>query len=243
MRIAVLGDIHGNILALESVLSDIKDRAIDEVVFVGDAVGYGANPVECLDTVLESMKIRVAGNHDFGAVGKVGVNRFNKKAKAAIEWTATKLDYAGKMAIASMPLTAKLGEDIKFVHASPLSPESWHYIRNRTGIGNQFAAFGERICFIGHTHVPAVWCSDGSEREIAKDGDSMPLDSALRYIVNVGSVGQPRDRDSRSCYVIYDDEARSVVFRRVEYDIESAAKRIVDAGLPEYLALRLFKGI
>ena len=240
MRFAILGDVHGNLEALEAVLADIEGQSVDEIDFLGDVVGYGAHPAECLDRVLETARVCVAGNHDWAVVGKTAFERFNKYSKQTIIWTADRIDFREKKALASWPLTAKI-DDIFLVHASPLSPESWHYIRDKTGIGAQFDAFDGRICFIGHTHVPAVWASDDSVTDIAPNM-ALALDVGVRHIVNIGSVGQPRDRDPRACYVVFDEADYSVTFRRVKYDIASAAKAITDAGLPEYLAERLFLG-
>ncbi|MCK5833636.1 metallophosphoesterase family protein [bacterium] len=240
MKIAIISDIHSNLEALKAVLDYIEGFSVDSIFCAGDIVGYGADPVECVEIIKKRADLVVAGNHDYGVVGKTDISKFKQSARSAIEWTSAQLDLNQKKWLASLDLV-KNDNNIKIVHSSPLSPESWHYIRLNSSITAQFEAFSERVCFVGHSHKPGIWCSSGDRIEC---GSSYVLSglSGYRYIVNVGSVGQPRDGDSRACIVIFDDESMMVEFHRVDYDIDSAANKIISANLPEQLASRLYKG-
>ena len=240
MRSAVISDIHGNFEALEAVMKDIGGRGIDNIYCAGDVVGYGASPNECVEVVSSECKGSVAGNHDLAAVGSADYSRFRESARIALEWTAEKLEYSAKKWISRLPMELVFG-DARMVHASPKAPESWEYVKSTLTLGAQFRSFNEKICFVGHSHVPATW-TDAGEELTPDFGEEFSLEPDLRYIVNAGSVGQPRDRDPRACYVIYDDDAGLLLFRRVEYDVEASANKILEAGLPDYLASRLYIG-
>lgn len=240
MRIAFLGDIHSNIEALRSVFEEIQSRKVDEIACTGDIIGYCASPSECIEALVAVSPRIVAGNHDYAAVGKTDFSRFNPLAKAAIEWTSTRLSFGERAFLASLPVELSF-ESFKIVHSSPLSPESWHYIRKLTNIYAQFEAFGQRVCFIGHSHKPGLWKTTGFEPAYA-EGAGNVIFLSDRCIVDIGSVGQPRDGDSRSGYVLFDTELFSVEFCRVKYDFSITAERILTAGLPEKLASRLFEG-
>ncbi|HHS51086.1 MAG TPA: metallophosphoesterase [candidate division Zixibacteria bacterium] len=233
MKIAVLSDIHGNLPALEAVLDDARTVA-DEIVCLGDIVGYGASPVECIELIRATASLVVAGNHDYGAVGRHPLSKFSSFARAVIEWTSAQIGADNKEWLSSLKLVSSRA-GAKFVHSSPLSPESWHYIRMNLDVDALFEAFAERVCFVGHTHEPAVWDMSGN----AMPASDFAMSRERRYIVDVGSVGQPRDEDPRACYVVFDIEEQNIEFRRVEYDIESAVKAIENAGLPDNLAVRL----
>jgi diadenosine tetraphosphatase ApaH/serine/threonine PP2A family protein phosphatase len=237
MRYAVLSDIHGNLEALEAVLADAAPRT-DALLCLGDVVGYGADPGPCLDLVGERAAAMVGGNHEHGVAGLLPLDWFNRHARAAAEWTRDRLDEDRRAYLASRPLVAHV-EDATLVHASPHRPEEWDYLVTAHDGFEVFPAFATRLCFVGHSHRPAVW-SIGSSGPAWEPGVvDVVLEAGRRYLVNVGSVGQPRDRDARAAYAVWDLDARRVTVRRVAYDVATARGKIVAAGLPRLLADRL----
>ncbi len=239
MRVAVLSDIHSNLEALESVLEDIVGQGVDDLLCLGDLVGYGANPNECVERIRGLISHVVAGNHDHAAVGKTDASYFNPHAKRAVAWTAQNLTADHARYISTLPYVKQV-EHLLLVHASPSDPAAWNYLLSPQMARAEFQAFSESICFIGHSHQPLFFSINGAPRSLK--GDRLSCDPGERYIVNVGSVGQPRDGDPRSCYAIYDDRQRTVQLRRVAYDIRSAQRKILQAGLPPVLAARLKRG-
>ena len=230
MKIAFLSDIHSNLEALTVALEAVDRRSVDKLICLGDVVGYGANPRECLDLIRSRTSDIILGNHDAVAVGKEDLAYFNEFARAAALWTQTVLSDEDKEFIRSLPLVIK-EDGLHLVHGTPRHPEHWDYIFSAYDTPGQFSAIDGRICLVGHSHVP------GDYREREPNPGAKP-----KRIVNVGSVGQPRDRDPRLCFVIFDTETDEVEFIRQEYDVETAAGKIRRAGLPEFLADRLFWG-
>jgi len=216
------------------------------VLCLGDLVGYGAEPVACVETVAERAVAVVAGNHEHGALGLMSLEWFNPLARAAALWTRSRLDEDHRRYLERLPLTATL-EDATLVHASPRTPEQWEYLMAAEDGFEVFGDFDTRLCFVGHSHLPAVWSlgSSGPEyrRRLPEPNTTVSLEAGRRYIVNVGSVGQPRDRDPRAAYAIWDREERTVTIERVGYDHRAAATKILAAGLPRALADRLANGV
>lgn len=240
MRYAILSDIHANLEALQAVLSDAALRA-DAVVCLGDVVGYGADPVACVEIVAERCQAIVAGNHEHGVAGLISPAWFNPYARAAVEWTRTRLDDEHRDWLGALPLVRDL-EDATLAHASPAHPDEWDYLVTADEGYAAFASFATRLCFVGHSHLPAVWL-EGSWGHAHEPGlGEVVIEPGCRYLVNVGSVGQPRDRDPRAAYVVWDVEARRLTLRRVGYDVATARTKIVAAGLPKFLADRLADG-
>lgn len=244
MRTAFISDIHANLDALETVLADIGRQETDRIVCLGDIVGYGPEPNPCVARVREVSKVTVVGNHDYAALGRIDTLGFNEYARAAAEWTASALDKDSIEFLGSLPLKTVL-DGMHLVHASPLDPERWTYILSYQEAKRQLAAFPEQICFVGHSHLPIVVEEEGDEIRALPFSSDIPvrIHKDRRYLVNVGSVGQPRDRDPRCGYAWYDDEARAVMLRRLEYPIANVQKKIIDAGLPPFLAQRLADGV
>ncbi|NNF07282.1 MAG: metallophosphoesterase family protein [Candidatus Eisenbacteria bacterium] len=244
MRIAFISDIHANYEALQTVLEDIETQSIDEIVSLGDIVGYGPNPNECAAVVKERCEKSVLGNHDQAALGLLSTEYFNEIAKQATQWTINNLSEDTKAYLSSLPFTEKI-EDVRLNHSSPLDPEKWTYVLTLEEAKRQFAGFDERICFIGHSHVPIV-LEQGAERPSAiryPSDEPLELFPDRRYIVNVGSVGQPRDRDPRSAYVWYDTQLQTLCLRRLDYEVQTVREKIREAGLPEFLGNRLVEGM
>lgn len=240
MRYAVVADIHGNLEALRAVLADAAPRA-DAVLCLGDVVGYGADPAACVDLMAARAQVIVGGNHEHAVAGLLDLSWFNAYARAAAEWTRAVLDDDHRGWLAALPLTAEV-EDATLVHASPLRPEEWDYLVGPHDGREAFAAFTSRICFVGHSHLPAMWSLGSSGPEYVRGAVDIGLEAGRRYIVNVGSVGQPRDRDPRAAWALWDLDARRVSVRRVAYDLAAARQRIIAAGLPRFLADRLAVG-
>ena len=240
MRYAILSDIHANLEALTAVLADAAGAA-DAVLCLGDIVGYGADPEACVDLVGERAQAVVAGNHEYGVAGRMDLEWFNPFARAAAEWTASRLDRDHHAWLRSLPLTAEV-EDATLVHASPDRPEEWDYLIEAGDGFDAFEAFDTRLCFVGHSHRPARWSLGSSGPDHERGATDIALESGRRYIINVGSVGQPRDRDPRAAYAVWDIPARRVVLRRVSYDVTAARRKILSAGLPRVLGDRLTIG-
>ncbi len=219
MRYAIVSDIHANLRAWEAVLADLRAQSVDVIVCLGDVVGYGPKPAEVLDAVRAETDFFVMGNHDAAAAGLVDLSVFNDQARVGIEWTRLVLKPEAKKFLSSIPLAIDTG-DLLFVHAEPSEPGRFGYIRGLKEAAENFVAGSHFVTFVGHTHIPKVFelLPTGMVQE--KLVYDKPLNPAHRYIVNVGSVGEPRrHEDLRAHYVIYDSTNLSVFFRQVEFDI------------------------
>lgn len=250
-RIAVISDIHANLHALCSVIEDVQQMGCSQVVCLGDVVGYGAYPRECLNYIRGLNCHIVKGNHD-DEVARESYDRMNYVARTALKWTREQLDDEQIEWLSRLPYQRVVLSSFTMVHASLDNLKAWNYIFNTNDARTHFSRQFMPLCFHGHTHAPKtficspdyqVYESSVFQAELYETGSStIELEDGYKYFINVGSVGQPRDNDKRACYVVYDTDARTVTFRRVEYDVESACQAILDAGLPEYLAERLKKG-
>lgn len=239
MNIGVIGDIHGNLEALTSVLEALDTEKVDEIVSVGDIVGYGANPVECIALVRDRASTVVAGNHDYGTVGKQPLDYFNAVARRAVHWTATQLSEEDRWWLSNLPLVQEI-HGFQLVHASLFQPGEFRYIFNPEEAGPSFARQETQLAFFGHTHCPMSFFDGEPIRHSIQR--VVPLEPPGKVLVNVGSVGQPRDSNPAASFAVLDLEKRCVTLKRTEYDIKSAAKKILDAGLPAFLAERLSLG-
>ena len=237
MIYGIIGDIHSNGDALTAILDAMRQEPVDSVLCVGDIVGYAAEPGACIDLIRESACAVVAGNHDYAVVGKFPINYFNADARSAVLWTAERLSRGAMDYLKNLPLVERL-PGITLVHGSLRHPEFFDYITTIAEAGLAFDQLDTPVCFYGHTHVPlgillADWkisVNTGNEYDITK---------AEKSLINVGSVGQPRDWDIRASYALYDTEKKMVKINRVKYNINSAADKIYSAGLPAFNALRL----
>jgi predicted phosphodiesterase len=243
MRIAVLSDIHSNLEALGSVLEHAAELDIDRYVCLGDVVGYGANPNECIE-LLQSLPEcpSILGNHD-AAVLKIPLN-MRSTAREVVSWTRSKLSSSSLEYLKSMTDTITW-DTMLFCHSNPYRPRNWYYVVEKTYINSSFARSKAKVLFVGHTHVPvAITRKNFFCIYVRSPLHSMvvPVAENNRQIFNGGSVGQPRDGDPRAAYLIYDTSKMVIEFFRVPYDIESAAQKILSAGLPEIFARRLVAG-
>ncbi len=232
MRLAILSDIHSNLEALTSALRLIDNEAVDHVVCLGDIVGYGADPDACVRLVRERCDVVVQGNHDAAVVTTSVADSFTVNARTAVFWTRNHISEENLSYLHSLPLHRTLS-DILFVHASPCDPEQWPYIVDEQDARAVFGCFTEKICFVGHSHFPGVYDPQGRIASPRRNG---------RTLVNVGSVGQPRDRDPRLSFGLFDTEEWTYHNVRAVYDVDTAARKILEADLPRALANRLFVG-
>jgi diadenosine tetraphosphatase ApaH/serine/threonine PP2A family protein phosphatase len=242
MRLAVLSDIHANLVALDAVLADLAGLApVDEVWTCGDNVGYGPQPNEVVARLRERNARAVMGNHDGAAVGTVDVAWFNDAAAAAIRWTSDVLSAESRDYLAGLPERLVDGQ-ITAVHASPRDP-IWEYITSPAVAAASLGAFDTPICLFGHTHFPVSYIQDddGVREMVGTAGPAIPLPGG-RLMLNPGSVGQPRDGDPDSSYLVLDLDARTVEFRRVAYDIAATQALMRAADLPAWLVERLSHG-
>ncbi|MDP8216787.1 MAG: metallophosphoesterase family protein [Candidatus Kaelpia imicola] len=244
MRYAVLGDIHSNLEALEEVLLDLKEKKIDKVFSIGDIVGYGADPSKCIDIARERFEFTTLGNHDSALTGGLSLDLFSGMAKDAIIWSQNRVEHNNIEFLSDLPLIEEYGGMV-FAHSSLYSPESFDYPVSSEGIRKNFDIQDDkRVCFIGHSHIPAIFMIDDISGDIVElqDKDTM-VESKKRYFINTGSVGQPRDGDSRAAYIYYDDSEGRISIERVDYDIGKTASKITVTGLPDKLAARLYEGV
>lgn len=242
MRYAILSDVHGNLEAFQAVLADLAREGAERVVFLGDIVGYGANPKECIALLQENAHAVVAGNHDWAAVGKTDVSNFNAAARTAVEWTIDQLSSEEELFLARLPLQ---GEEEGFVcvHATPLCPELWSYIFFEYDALQNLRTLSKKVCFIGHSHIPALYSLlPSGELSYETAFAETSLRGEGRFLINVGSVGQPRDGNASAAYGIYDPREEFFSLRRVPYDVGAAQRKILSAGLPSVLAERIGRG-
>ena len=237
MKLALLSDIHGNLEALEAVLADVAACGPHAMACLGDFVGYGASPNECTDRLKPLIEVAVIGNHDAAALGRLRLGGFQTDAATAARWTAEQLTPPNRAFLETLPFTVTWHGQ-RVVHATPSEPEEWHYVLSIADAELEFDAFRERVGFIGHSHVPGSFETDGARVSYLRT-PVVELRAGCRYLVNVGSVGQPRDGDPRAAWLLFDTDGDRLEHRRVEYDIEGAAGRIRAAGLPSFLAERL----
>lgn len=240
MQYAVIADIHANLEAFKVVLSDIEKNKIDEILFLGDAVGYGPNPNECVELLSQRCKAMVAGNHDWATLGLTDICYFNDNARYALEWTKGVLTEKNMSILKALPIKKVLQDDnIILVHATPKNPEEWHYLLTLWDAEINFQYFNTQFCFIGHSHQPFI-LERFTSGEMVTHKEEASIKESYRYIINVGSVGQPRDGDPRACYAIIDDNRIKIV--RVPYDIGAIQNKMEKERLPLYLIERLAIG-
>lgn len=239
MRIALFGDIHANLEALETVLEDSTAQGCQQWICLGDLVGYNPDPVACLEIVRSMDCPVVKGNHDEDASGNNSLESMNPVAAAALMWTREQLSDEHREYLRRLRMVRQVA-DFTIVHSTLDQPSNWNYVLNKFDAMANFTYQFTQVCFHGHTHVPRIFI----KRQVVEEmpAEEIKIEDGAKYFINIGSVGQPRDGDWRACYAIYDLEKRTVSFRRLEYDIEKTQKKIIEAGLPERLATRLAEG-
>jgi predicted phosphodiesterase len=239
MRYAVIADIHANIEALEVVLADSKEQKCTHYCCVGDVVGYNANPKECLDIVRSMGMPVVKGNHDEYCSSEEDLEGFNPHAAEAVNWTRKQLSKEDRQWLRDLKYV-RLVASFSMVHATLDGPQRWGYVFDKLAAAASFTYQNTAVCFFGHTHVPVAFVRDS----VVRGGtySKFRVEPGKKYFVNVGAVGQPRDGNPKSGYVIYDLNEGTIELRRLDYDIPKAQKKIMEAGLPQRLADRLALG-
>jgi predicted phosphodiesterase len=237
---AIISDVHANLEALNRVLGKIDSEKIDSLLFLGDSIGYGPDPNECIELLKARSNIMLAGNHDRGATDMTETLYFNPYAKTALEWTVRELSDESKEFLQTLPLTETMeSDDLYLVHSTPREPEQWHYLHSKNDARLNFNYFDQKICVLGHSHVPFI-AQLRPGGTITFEYSRIQMEDENRYIANVGSVGQPRDGNPQAAYVLLRDN--TVEIKRVSYDIVSTQKKMRKAGLPSFLIDRLAAG-
>jgi len=244
MRIGIFSDVHSNLEALVAVLKKAEEMKVDRLISLGDVVGYGASPEECCHLVRSHTELTLLGNHDAAVVGRMDYSYYYGAARHVLDWTAERLSEDNFKWLSSLPYTYRYGDSILCSHGAPFEPQAYEYVFSADQLGHLLseALVLPRLSFVGHSHLCKVFrMLDGEVTELHEK--AFELEATARYLISVGSVGQPRDYDNRSCFVVLDEAAEHVEFVRVEYDIEAAAQKILDASLAASFANRLSLGI
>ncbi len=236
MKYAVFGDVHANLEALEAVLGDAVDFGVSRFVGTGDVVGYNADPSACLQRLRQIDCAMVQGNHDYYAASHTSVDQFTPLAKKSILWTRKRLSSKERRYLRQVPLVLDV-ESFTLVHSSLHHPELWNYVLDEAAAKDHFRNQFHPVCFIGHSHVPRAFIKN----KHFETGlfDTLDIKPQYRYLINVGSVGQPRDRNPDAAYVVYDLDRQTIELRRVPYDRTTTKLKVRAAGLPFRNALRL----
>lgn len=240
MRYAILSDVHGNLESLQHALSMISSD--EAVVSLGDVVGYGPNPNECVAALQECCRHAVLGNHDLAAVENFGVESFNRAARTAIGWTQGILNESSRAWLNALPYELRFPEFL-LVHGAPVN--YFEYILDKAAAARAFDRTDARIVFVGHTHIAEYWARDGEGaigHKHMQHGGELRLEDDKRYILDVGSVGQPRDLNPQASFVRYDSEEGRIEWVRYDYPIDEVQRKMREANLPAYLVERLSAG-
>ncbi|MDI1315142.1 metallophosphoesterase family protein [Prosthecobacter sp.] len=238
-NLAIISDIHGNLQALEAVVADIRSQGISDCICLGDIVGYGGSPAECIDLVRDFCSLSLMGNHDHYVSSTTDIQDVSDEVRQVVDWTRHHLSAERLSWLGTLPMHFD-GGDIEAVHASLHKPDDWPYMLQAGDATQHFKHQVKPVCFIGHTHQPEMWVEGEDQAVNTTSVESLRPD--LKQVINVGSVGQPRDKDERACYLIYRRGHQDVWWRRVPYDIAGAQRAITAAGLPAKHAARLEKG-
>jgi len=241
MRTALISDIHGNLEALEAVLRHIELQQVDTIWCLGDVIGYGCDPIACIDLVETHCAIKLMGNHEAVVLGLLPAEVLNEFAREAMGWTIDHLSEREQSVIKTYRMDACV-DDAYLVHSSPHEPGWWHYIFTPDAASAAFRALDQNLCFYGHTHVPMIFSMPAAGQIRQRVGHDFQPDPEVRYLVNVGAVGQPRDNDPRACYVVFDSDSYEVAYHRVDYDIQRAQEKMAKANAPTMLIERLAAG-
>jgi len=239
MKFAIIADIHANLEAFHVVLDDCKKQKVTHYACLGDVVGYNANPKECLDIVRTMNMPCVKGNHDEYCSTEGHLDGFNPAAAEAVNWTRKQLTESDRHWLRELKYT-RMVTSFTLVHATLDGPQRWGYVFDKLAAAASFTYQNTAVCFFGHTHVPVAFMRDS----VVRGGtySKFKIEAGKKYFVNVGAVGQPRDNNPKAAYVVYDVHESTIELRRLEYDIATAQKKILAAGLPERLAERLAYG-
>ena len=240
MNLAIISDIHANREALDAVMDSIKKRSADRIICLGDIVNYGIDFDYCINVVKERVDGSLLGNHDSAIIGNDPLWNMNPEAQKSARWTMEQISEENKEFLSNLEIKHS-ENNMVFVHGTPGFPERWNYITSWFDAENQFDNFDERFCFIGHSHVPALY-NQQEKGERYREG-LHNLGPGNKFIINVGSVGQPRDKDPRACYVLLNEKMGTIEFVRVSYDVIKASQKIAAIGVSDFNAKRILVGI
>jgi predicted phosphodiesterase len=243
MRYGIISDVHGNTEALKACLDALDARGVDRIACLGDIVGYGAEPNQCCDLLRERVDFMVLGNHDAMATGRLSDEWCHAQAQRAIHYTMERLSEENRQWLSSLDYKSN-HNDICFCHGSPINSEEFEYVFNLDQAALLTESYDDlaRVTFVGHSHRTTAFVVT-RHMALQVSAPRLVLRDGVKYVINVGSVGQPRDRDNRSCCVVYDTSDQSVEFVRLDYDIQSAADKIIAAELPSAFGQRLYHGV
>ncbi|MCM8530723.1 MAG: metallophosphatase family protein [Lentisphaeraceae bacterium] len=241
MKVGLLGDIHANLVALDVCLQKLVDEGCDYVMATGDIVGYGPQPRECIERLMDLEISSVRGNHDEYVLQKTPLLAINPHARYVIEWTRSQLDAHHLEYLRQLPdcIDAK---DFLITHASNCRAPRWGYVLNESSAKSNFAQQNRKVCFNGHTHMPMIFSEDPNGQINITDFQDITLDKELRYLINVGSVGQPRDKEPKTTTVTFDTESLELKMFRLDYNISEVQKQMFNSKFPARLIARLEEG-
>jgi predicted phosphodiesterase len=239
-KIAFLSDIHGNLQALQSVLQDLDSKEVRHLASLGDVVGYGGHPNECLDLVRTRFRYSVYGNHEMALLRNEIAAGYRLEIRNSLEFHKSKLSARSLNYIGSLPLSID-APDFTATHGSLHNPTEFEYVFTEHDAHRHFAKQKTRIAFCAHTHAPGIWMQKNRLTTFTEAKD-IYLNNSGKYLIDVGSVGQPRDGDARACYVIFDPAEQRVEFFRISYDVKEAAEAVLQCGGSPSFASRLFLG-
>lgn len=245
MRYGIISDIHGNLAAFEKVNEQLKQLDLDDVWFLGDVVGYGPYPNECIDLLVSISGKGVCGNHDLGVQDRIPIHDFNYEGQRAIEWIKRVINENSLKHLSGYSNKISPVPSVTLVHGSPSNP-TWEYIRTLSQVKDNFSHFRTKLCFFGHTHIPVIYesTSEGLCQALEFEKESIvKLNPESKYLVNPGSVGQPRDGDPRAGFSIFDSDKYSLEYIRTPYPIVETQKRMTEVKLPSFLIERLDYGM
>jgi predicted phosphodiesterase len=241
MRLALISDVHANLEALTAVIKDIEQSNIEKVIFLGDAVGYGADPNKCIRLICDLCDIKLLGNHDYVAMGLESPQHFNIMARQSILWTQEALTQKSIERMSDFDIETTF-LDYFLVHSTAENPADWNYLLTIDDAIRNFDHFSQNFCFVGHSHLPGIFRRNPDGKVDTMEAGFFRADSDCRYIINVGSVGQPRDGNKDACFLIAETNDNSFEYQRVSYDLIKAQKKMRKAELPEFLITRLESG-
>jgi predicted phosphodiesterase len=241
MKYGFFSDVHSNLEALEVVVADFQKEGLDRVFFLGDAVGYGPDPNGCTSIIDEVAEVKLMGNHDYAALGLIETNLFNEYAQKSMEWTTGILTEKSLRALSGFAMDHRFDQS-HLVHSTPKEPQEWNYIFDLDDAEENFNFFNKQICFIGHSHFPVIIRKYNDRHCFLHQDTWTEIEKGFKYIINIGSVGQPRDGSNLACYLIYDTRGGKASLKRLPYDFKKTQAKMEKRGLPKFLIDRLAVG-
>jgi predicted phosphodiesterase len=241
MKYGFFSDVHSNLEALQVVMADFQKEKLDQVFFLGDAVGYGPDPNECTSLIDQVAEVKLMGNHDYAALGLIETSLFNEYAQKSMEWTTSVLTEKSLKILSSFPMDHRFDQSY-LVHSTPKQPQEWNYIFDLDDAEENFKFFKRQICIIGHSHFPAIIKKYDGRHCFLEQETWTQIEKEFKYIINIGSVGQPRDGSNLACYLVLDSRKKRAALKRLPYDYEKTQAKMEKRGLPQFLIDRLAVG-